>query len=228
MTDINLFPHIDVLSDELCLVAIDPATGVTGHFTVAELKTYFGATGASTGVGYKFTKELIYIEPDDTKGLAYFLGTQKNTATWQNPHDLGALICSMSSAYIPSYNVPRAIVNRQPIQDIGTANIPGSYYDIDLINKGLIPKGIYMKGRNYPANNPCNWQLLARETNSDFEVVLTVTNDPLGQNQGKYYPIAGASKKYSYYRIFQNGASSTGDNIFCVGGVELYGSLGYN
>src|SRR6476646_3678599 len=118
MTNIDLFPHLETLNDGVLLLAFDPTSNATVNFTVGELKTYVGATGGTVTAGYKSTKELTYEEPDDTKGLAYFLGTQKATATWQNPHDLGALNCSMSSGYIPSYNVPRAIVNRQPIADI--------------------------------------------------------------------------------------------------------------
>jgi hypothetical protein len=42
MTDINVFPHIDTLSSDVLFLAYDPTSGLTGNFTVGELKTFLG------------------------------------------------------------------------------------------------------------------------------------------------------------------------------------------
>lgn len=94
MTDINLLPKIDALTDDLVLIAINPNSGVTGNFTVGELKTYFGATG---GTPTPATRELAYSTNGDENDLFYDIGTAGKTALWQNPHVTGLITVAASS-----------------------------------------------------------------------------------------------------------------------------------
>src|SRR6476646_251471 len=183
--------------------------------------------GTDGGGSDTLSEEFTFVAPGDDKGVFYFLGTQKGLAAWQNPHNLGAVIVSMSSAYSPEFNVPYVLVDRQPFAAIATNNTPGNYYEFDLVGKALNPSGVYIRARNYPADNPKNWRVTGKNQQTDWTEILTVSNDPLGANEGKYYPIPAQAKDFERLRVQSTGASSTGGDTFCVANAEFYGTLTY-
>jgi hypothetical protein len=226
MTDINLFPHIDALSDDLCLLAIKPDTGLTGHFTVGELKAYYGATG---GGGEEPEPENAYdaafLENGDDNGALFWIATEKGTQPWVNPHLSGKVIVSMSSAYSSGHDHPDWLVDRQANSEIATGNTPNSWYQVNLKDYELQGYGVLIRARDYPANNPKSWSISASHDGVDFVQLASVLDTPLGQSQWAYTPTPNQPEYFQYWRVTQIGVSTSNDNIFCVAEIELYGKL---
>lgn len=228
--EIKNLPPINTLADgDISL--IQTTDGVYHSVSISTLKTIFGSSGTNSNndgnnssSSTSVTKSFTYVSDGDTNGLFYWIGTKEGTQSWSNPIATHLIYANMSSQYDSSHFHPEYLFDRQVNDDIATANIPNSFYQIDLVNIAFQPNYYSIRARNYNANNPQSWNLLGSVDTTSWDVLDTVTNNPLSQNQWCSRPVS-TNKSYYYFRIVQTGLSTSGDNIFCVGEFEIYGNV---
>ncbi len=143
---------------------------------------------------------------------------------WQNPATIAECLSSMSSCYDSLNCHPEYLTDRQPSAYIATQNVVGSSYQIYIDNYTIIPNYYSIRARDYPYNNPTGWILKGSLTSADWDTIDTVSNMPLSQNQWVSRPLTG-NKNYRFFQIVENGSSTSGDNIFCIGEFEIYGKV---
>jgi len=185
----------------------------------------------------------IYQSDGDSNGIFYYLGTNKNSQAWSNPVLDNIVNISLSSFYTSllsssniSYNHPEYLVNGQENIFVATANIPNSYYLIDLKSYTLCPNYYSIRARNYDAQNPQNWQLQASADNINWDILDSRSNNPLSPNQWLSISLPNIVKSYRYFKIVETGLSTINNEnnalplgsssyIFSLGQIEFYGLL---
>lgn len=177
-----------------------------------------GTTPPSSGIA------LTYVSDGDANGLFYHLGTNGKTSGWINPHTSGIIQGSLSSAFSSAHNRPEFIFDRQVNDSIATANIPNSWYMVDLKTVKLKPNYYSIRARDFSANNPSNWIFQASNDNTTWIDLDMQQNKNLQINQWFSTPVSN-NNSFRYFRFLQNGVSTSGDHIFCVGEIEIYGTL---
>ncbi|MEH2392605.1 MAG: discoidin domain-containing protein [Nostoc sp.] len=193
---------------------------------------------ASDGTLYKILKadflstgttnleiNLNYASDGDTNGLFYYLGTNAKTTDWSNPTGNGVLI-SASSTENGSLS---SLVDRVSSQWFSNINA-NNYVQFQLTNCKLKPTKYSIKTRSNNADYyPRNWQLLGSNDGINWDVVdEQINNNTLSSiSQWLTIPVS-TTTKYSYFRLLQNGADSSGAGYLCLGEVELYGFYTHN
>ena len=213
-------------NDLTAIISLQLADGSYANMSLIDLKALIGSsnTGSANNSGSStLTKTLTYTSDGDINGLFYWIGTKQGTQAWVNPHTANLLIAGMSSSYNSDHFHPEYLFDRQPNSSIATANIPNSFYEIGLLNSTIKPNYYSLRARNFYANNPTGWKVLFSETTANWDELDSVTNTPLAQNQWVSRPLT-ATKDYKYIKIVAQGASTSGDNIFCIGEFEVYGT----
>jgi hypothetical protein len=217
MTDINLLPHIQALSDDLLLVAINPASGITGHFSVAELKAYVGGGGGSSGTPNP--SELTYASGGDTNGLFYYLGTNGKTEEWVNPHLAGRILIEASDV-LGGQSPIESIVDRQG-SHFHTYYGTGKWIQFTLTTPHFfkLKKWTYRARDNDPAYIPS--RLVVSES-ANGTAFTQVDDRTMGVNMNNWYgsPPVLASSAAKIIRFTCPDAT-----YFTIGEIELYGTL---
>lgn len=213
------YPLITSLADTDTLLVKTAIDGAYKSISVLDFKTILGS-----GDNVSITPvNLTYASDGDTNGLFYYAGTLGGKAAWQNPAAINQIVISMSSAYSSQNNDATQLTNRQPSSAIATSDTPGSFYQIYINYYAITPNYYSLRARDYPANNPTGWIIKASVDGSTWDTLDTVSNLPLAQNQWISRALTGVTKSYRFFQIVENGLSSSGDNIFCIGEFEVYG-----
>lgn len=220
MVLINSFQEVIALQDTDWFLIERP--GAESQYFKVSLATLKGLFGTSNVPSRQST--LLNFQSDgDNQGVFYFLG-KKGRADWANPLLAGEIAITIFSPYDTNHNNPAYLCDRQPNSAIATSNQPGSYYLIDLKNYRLKINHYSLRARDYHANNPSNWQLQGSDDLQAWLALDSQVNRNLQQNQWFNSAVQAVEAK-RYFRIISTGASSSGDNIFCIAELELYGEL---
>jgi hypothetical protein len=222
---IDGFPELtDIQDEDLLLIERPGASPQYFRFKVATLKKLLGSSSSSQQGNTQQSSTILTFQANgDSQGVFYFLG-KRNRSQWVNPLLAGEIAITIFPPYDASHNNPDYLCDRIINSRIATANQIGSYYLIDLKDYRLKINHYSLRARDYYANNPSNWQF---QGSSDFQDWITLDNQ-VNQNlqQNQWFDAAvQASVPYRYFRVISTGASSSGDNIFCMAELELYGEL---
>jgi hypothetical protein len=182
-------------------------------------------TPQSSTSGSSSAVNLTYNFNGDANGVLYWAGTARGTSPWQNPHVAGFVEISQSSAYDSTHQAPQLLCDRQASTYPGTANIPNSYFRINLKTFKLIPNYYTLRGRDYFANHLRSWQLVGSNDLQTWDVLDQQQNNTVINQNTWFGGAVVASKAYKFFDVVMTGASSTGDNILTLGEIELYGKV---
>ena len=221
---ISDFPRITARNDNDFLVIEDAATGAYKSIKVSDF-----IADLSSGSSENRT-QLTYVSSGDTNGVFYYIGTNKNTETWSNPVNASRISITQSSAYDSNHTNIAGLVDRENTINFCSANVGDFYFDIDLkADKNLILEAYSLKGRDWAANHPRNWKIQGSNGNdiwNDLDNKSGITS--INQNTWYTASISASSTAYRFFRFLSTGASSSGDNVICLGEIELYGKLLWN
>lgn len=221
---INEFPpHENPIDDDLLLIW-DATTNSTKHVKIADLKSLFGSAITPTPTSKEVT--LTYASNGDSNGVFYYIGSNKLTQAWSNPHTDNLITVFFSSAYDESHNNPQYLVDRQVNSLIATKNEINSYMAVDLkADKSLILSAYSIRARNVNDRNLISWKIQGSNNNQNWIDIDTQQNNPLNASQWFSKIITGQDTAFKAFRILQTGINTNGDYILCVGELELYGKL---
>ena len=208
-----------------------PANGQALVYSASEEKWKPGTVAASGGGGGSgaggVSIPLTYVSDGDENGLFYFLG-QTRDGTWANPQTLGL-------SGVGFYTVPPGLgQNNGSISDLTSRANSGLYLgqadpnglEIDIgPNRAFCPNNVTITNRSgydgtalqavnlYGSQDGVNFTLLG-----NLPVALNL------QNSSQTCPVV-ATKAYRYFRLLRNGLNNANTEYFCIGQVEMYGTL---
>ncbi|KAA3641177.1 MAG: hypothetical protein DWP92_01640 [Armatimonadetes bacterium] len=179
--------------------------------------THTAPTPPSTG-------ELEYTS-DQFDGIIDFLGHtgDPDLYLFSNPDlDLGYVDTSQSTTYgSPASGAVAQRVTGGYISH--TDNYANSWWKIDLgaDNTALITRlGIH--GKSYTGDEPRNFLIQGSNNDTDWDTLATIVSD--GPAINAWWSTAIATEtEYRYFRIYQNGANSSGRYYLALGSVEMWG-----
>jgi len=186
-----------------------------------------GASNANID-GLKFNPAFDF----DTKGILYWLGTNKGKENWLNPVDRGLVRVYQSSLAKDSHPA-KSICGRDLVRCV-TAPKKSSWFMIDLLNVQIIPTHYTIK--HYSSfDTEClrNWRLEGSSNstnglNGNWITLMTHNNDQNLNCKGATHtwqlPQIN-NEAYSKFRIFQFGVNSNQHHYLACSGFELYGTV---
>lgn len=185
----------------------------------------------------------------DEGGVFYYLGTQGRKRPWQNPHDLGLVLCFTSSIGNGRVEeiVGRSVVNCR------TLNESFSFFGVDLgQNRLLAPTCYSIRNRNSSthvllnwhfegSNDKVNWVLLDRRIflsenplfNKEIEAEQRLlcekgASSTWAIETSIYSGTLNAQAGFRYFRVVQVGKNSSASDNLTLSGLEIYGRVSQN
>ena len=159
----------------------------------------------------RFPYEKLEFYPDSDKDNGIFFKCRNNVSI------------SVSSGYFGSA-APTAIICHEYAQWI-SENTPNQYIIITLANF-YVDITSYMFRTYNGQSFPMNWKLEVF-CNDKWELADEHTNDTslMAPDTTVIFKLPRVFKKCSQFRWTQTGLNTTGDNIFCIRGLDVYGQL---
>ena len=178
-----------------------------------------------------FGTELRFQSPFDQNGVLHHIGTAGGQREYQNPHNTGDVVASMSSIGkgSPAHFVQDT--HAKPVNNF-TCNQPSSWMAVDLLNRRLVPSHYALRSdinNNYFKLR--NWELQASNDGQAWTTLRVHADDRSLSDQPMSvaaWPIDTStipSRSFRHFRILQTGKNSSGLDFFVCAGIELYGLL---
>eukprot|EP00729_Bicosta_minor_P032712 gene32712-biopygen28518 len=171
----------------------------------------------------------------DGNGVLHWIGAGCGTTEYANPHGKpGGVVAKMSSVYNNGQGSTLSrFVEHAPLNERNfTKDRANSWMSVDLgEGRHLAPDYYCLRHGN--GNVHCrllHWRLEGSNDDSAWTLLKTHANDQALPDQ-KYstasWPIEATADgaSYRYFRIFQTGENSYGDDSLNCAGIELYGLL---
>lgn len=194
--------------------------------------------GEEDGVEFDESKllsiNLIYKSDFDENGLMYYLGSNRLTTLYRNPHESGDVTAMMSSVFKGEVaNIVARTTERGPNY---TENAADSWVGVDIgEGRFLIPSAYTLRHGGASASNCLrNWKLQVKVEDSDQWMTLKSHKDDTSLakvNASFTWPIDLSADLparflgFRYFRIIQTDKNANGNNcLFCCG-FELYGKM---
>ncbi|MCL6750063.1 hypothetical protein KBT16_03355 [Nostoc sp. CCCryo 231-06] len=202
-------------------IGID-STGTTYKITKANLLAGLSNDTGSSSTGNTGGVTLSFVSNGDANGLFYYLGRQKNTTAWSNPHGNGLTV---SASAVDNGSVDQ-LCNRIG-NDFWTPSVPNSWVSFYILSGKLNCRHYSIKSRETHTDYyPRNWKLQGSNDNSNWVDLDTQSNNAGLSSPAQWLslPVTATNDYYSYFRILNTGVSSSNYYHLCLGEVELYGS----
>jgi phage-related protein len=195
--------------------------------------------------------QLTYQNPDDNKGVFYFIGSSYLNSGWVLPTTKGVkLLCDnlLTSDAFGNYplNQVTNLVDRSSTPPFwANGATPNGWVAIDLgLNTDLQLGSYYLKARSDTSNTmPRSWRLQGTNDVSSWDVngvtsanwvdIDAQSNNAALTGQSSSVNINTDTGRYRYFRLQQTGVNSDfgsyahSINYFVLGEIELYGNLCY-
>eukprot|EP01126_Amoeba_proteus_P055196 TRINITY_DN6833_c0_g1_i10.p2 TRINITY_DN6833_c0_g1~~TRINITY_DN6833_c0_g1_i10.p2 ORF type:complete len:149 (+),score=25.84 TRINITY_DN6833_c0_g1_i10:1013-1459(+) len=108
--------------------------------------------------------------PNNHRGILYWLGTQFQTCEWVNPANTGIVGVEVSS--IENGNPFSVLELQNPIVEFWTMDIPSSWFAVDLRKWSVLPCAYTIRhGGNYIAESLRNWDFQASVNGNDWDTL---------------------------------------------------------
>eukprot|EP00927_Polykrikos_kofoidii_P039990 TRINITY_DN3426_c0_g1_i5.p1 TRINITY_DN3426_c0_g1~~TRINITY_DN3426_c0_g1_i5.p1 ORF type:complete len:1325 (+),score=170.48 TRINITY_DN3426_c0_g1_i5:106-4080(+) len=207
-----------------------------GHFEGAKPTSLVASSPGkmSSGVGkrFVFSGSLPSAdEPFDCGGLFYWLGTKQGTSEYENPHNLKAVVCEVSSHGGGSNNHLEAIVSHAT-NSFYTGNTENSWLLVDIgADLSFSPSCYCMRTCHTAATTqpPRNWELQGSNDKVTWTVLKRHTDDQSlaykKPGDVAVWELGGGLPACRYFKIYQFGQNGDGKHYLAIGGMELYGLL---
>eukprot|EP00729_Bicosta_minor_P002582 gene2582-biopygen6057 len=190
--------------------------------------------GSPFAVHVSAGKQFAHTGAFDGNGVLHWIGSGCGTKEYTNPHGKpGGVVAKMSSVYNNYGCTPSRFVEHAPLnQDNYTEDTANSWMSVDLGEGRHLAPDYYCLRHGCSGGNDRlrHWRLEGSNDDSTWTLLKTHANDQALPEQ-KYstasWPIEAAADgaSYRYFRIFQTGKDSSGDNYLICAGIELYGFL---
>ena len=167
----------------------------------------------------------------DGNGVLRWIGAGCGTTEYANPHGKqGGVVAKMSS--VQQGEASRFVDHAQLNQVNYTRNTANSWMSVDLgEGRHLAPDYYCLRhGVDHGGWRLRHWRLEGSNDDSTWTLLKTHANDQALPAQGwstASWPIEATADgaSYRYFRIFQTGKTSNGDDFLMCAGIELYGLL---
>jgi HECT-domain (ubiquitin-transferase)/Regulator of chromosome condensation (RCC1) repeat/SPRY domain/Kelch motif len=172
---------------------------------------------------------LTYESDMDKNGLCYYLGTQRGTAPWENPMDLG-LIEVTASTYKSDAAPIQSVVGRTAVRAV-TEPQENSWFCIKFKDTEIAPTHYTLRHyATYDVEALRNWRFEASNDDGKTWTVLRhhVSDSALstkGQTNTWPLPDAPSGTFFDTFRIWQDGQNSNGNHYLACSGFEIYGTV---
>jgi hypothetical protein len=212
-------PALTSLTDDCKILVWDAVSQSSRTVKLSTLKTYLGTSTTPTST----TKQLTFSSSGDTNGLAYFLGTNKGVAAWQNPHNNG-LVMSASATEVGTVN---SLVDRQA-SEFYSPNSTGNWVKL-TISSGTLKCNYYsIRNRSNTDHYLRNWKLQGSNDDSTWTDLNVQTNNTTLASASQWLSLPVTSTTaYKYFRLLMTGVNSANYYYLCLGELELYGTYTY-
>eukprot|EP00729_Bicosta_minor_P012102 gene12102-biopygen30066 len=171
----------------------------------------------------------------DGNGVLHWIGAGCGTKEYANPHGKpGGVVAKMSTVEDEGEgSTPSRFVEHAPLNEINyTKDTANSWMSVDLgAGRHLAPDYYCLRhGWNNGAYRLFHWRLEGSNDDSTWTLLKTHANDqalPRQRYSTASWPIEATADgaSYRYFRIFQTGKSSGGEDYLMCAGIELYGLL---
>jgi len=211
--EINQLPEAIIANNTDWLI-IQTTGGITQKISRANF-----LAGISSSIPQNTNKELIYSSDGDTNGLFYWLGTNKGTTSFSNPHP--SKITLKAGNPIADLSL---LADRQAAGNFYTDNVPNTWIGFQL-NSGSFKCNKYsIRAREYDSSLLRSWKFQAKDVDGNW-IDLDVQNNNQSVTQASQWLTLPASSTdfYSDFRIQTTGANSTGTYHITAGELEFYG-----
>jgi len=212
-------PPLTTLTDDCKILVFDSETQSSRSVNIGDLKSFVGTPSTQTsGV-----KELTFTVDGDNNGLCYFLGTNRSTTIWQNPHN-NSLVISASAI---GFGSPQSLVDRQA-SEFYTPSDPNSWIKLSIFNGVLKCKYYSLRNRNQNDHYLRTWKLQGSNDDSNWTDIDVHTNNTALNSPSQWlsFPVT-SSVAYKHFRLLMTGQNSSGQHYLCLGEIELYGTYTY-
>jgi hypothetical protein len=161
----------------------------------------------------------------DEEGILYYLGSQRYTAPWKNPVDLGLIGVASSSKQGDSADF-KAIAGRTALRVLTTPE-EKSFFTVDMKNVRVRPTHYSL--RHYLSADLealRSWQFLGSNDGTNFTVIMKHENDEALKTKGQWHVWeVRCDSFYRYFRVAMTSKNSNNQWYLACSGFELYGSL---
>jgi hypothetical protein len=168
----------------------------------------------------------VYTRDYDNNGILYWLGTQRGTAPYTNPHNSGKVIVS-SSSNGAGCDYSHVVCN----------NSNGTFYTNNASNSFVVidfrPSNIEITPTYYTiSDGRCgysirSWVLQGSQDGIWWDTIKEHFDDMsiiYGSKHTQSWNIE-CTKPYSMFRLYSTGPNHMGNHFFAVSGFEIYGTV---
>ncbi|MGC8711057.1 MAG: discoidin domain-containing protein [Leptodesmis sp.] len=178
---------------------------------------------------------LTYSSDGDTNGLFYLLGTNMGMQPWANPAQNSNTDTNYSNNYKILLSASSISGNLSDFTDRATSssytstNTVGQWVKVDIGGfRSLSCNKYSIRHYTSSSNYPRNWKLQGSNDNStwtDLDVRSSDTTINAANAWGTFTCNQGVNTAFRWFRILNNGLTSSGTYYICLGEWELYGTL---
>ena len=167
---------------------------------------------------------LTYISDGDTKGLFYYLGTNKNTVSWVNPQPSKI---EVSASSVQFGNVA-TLSDRQDTEFYTTTGGQDGWVKVHILT-GKLKCNHYSIRNRYRYDNDAgsalrNWKLQGSNNDIDWVDLDIQTNNTSLIASSQWLTLSSiSSESYCYFRLLETGVNSSGNYAICLSEIEVYG-----
>jgi hypothetical protein len=218
--DFDSIPQVITLPSSALILAYDPARSAGDRLVKI---TYENAlpTGSEGSGNTEEGLALTHSNNGDTNGLIYYLGSNKLTNTFTNPHPD---YITMSTSGGHQDNPPILVTDRSDDTVFISDNTANSYIQFFIKTGKLKPTHYSLKTNQLNFHCLRSWKLEANvDSASNWEVLDTQSNNSsFGNDLWLTLPVS-TSKAYSFFRLTQTDVNSSGALILLLKEWEFYG-----
>jgi len=171
-----------------------------------------------------------FVSAFDTNGILHYIGTRGGTAAYRNPHELGEVVSSASSAIFGA--VERFVQHAHAASVYNyTSNVPESWLAVDLgEGRSLVVDHYCLRSDNI-SQKLRNWELQGSPDGQTWQTLRAHQNDMSLSSQPMStaaWPVDARAQAFRHFRIQQMNVNSSGNrhNLTCAG-IELYGRANF-
>ena len=170
----------------------------------------------------------------DENGLLYRLGMRLGTRPYQNPHEAGDVVVTLSTAPLSGSNSSMFVAHSfQPsglIRDTAcTQSMSNAWMAVDLgAGRTIVPMRYCLRSGRLQ-HDPRNWELQGSNDADGWVTLKRHVNDETlaGQHGTASWALEANGQGYRHFRIFQFGRNSSSSDHVVLAGIELYGTAAF-
>jgi hypothetical protein len=176
----------------------------------------------------------VYHHDFDDNGILNYVATNGGTTAYVNPHTSGKVVVTPSSMS-PNYCTVEGFIGRSPPTTGGgfnfTNNVAGSSVAIQLPLAVSVTRYTVRHGRVDQQHHVLrNWNFEGSNDGVEWVVLRQHANDQslaARAHSTASWDVDNGDRAFSRFRILATGPGSSGNNYLAVGGLELYGQVGF-